>query len=170
MVLKQFYAPFGFNKYEFNFVILINEIYENNSCKTKWALVGARHMWFYDWLIDWLVVLIAIYEWFILFYVMYTITLNLFTNLCFPWNKWAHHSGTPFASSVHSVIFVLSDIFHVHYYALTLSLDSTLWLIAQVRIHSLSGLSMCMFRFSHVHDHSEYSLIPSSIAMIASFY
>ena len=63
-----------------------------------------------------------------------------------------------------------SDIFHVHYYALTLFLDSTLWLVTQVRIHSLSGISICMFRFSHVYDHSEYSLILSSIAMIASFY
>ena len=138
--------------------------------KINRALVGAPHTWSYDLLIDWLVVLIAIYEWFILFYVMHTIALSLFTNVCFPWNKWAHHLGTSFAFLVHSVIFVLSDIFHVHYYALTLSLDSTLWLISQVRIHSLSGLSICMSRFLCVHDHSGYPLIYSSIVTLASFY
>ena len=64
----------------------------------------------------------------------------------------------------------MSDMFHVHYYALTLFLDRTLWLVTQIRIHSLSGLFICMFRFSYVHDHSEYSLIPSSIVMIDLFY
>ena len=64
----------------------------------------------------------------------------------------------------------MSDIFHVHYYALTLFHDKTWWLIAQVCIHSLSGISICIFRFLHVYDHSEYSLILSSIVMIASFY
>ena len=98
------------------FIILGDRIYEIDSLKNKWALVGAPHTWFYDWLIDRLVVLIAIYDWFIMFYVMHMITLNLFTNLCFPWNKWVHHSGTSFAPLVHSVIFVLSDIHLVSIY------------------------------------------------------
>ena len=54
--------------------------------------------------------------------------------------------------------------------ALTSLLDSALWFVTQVRIYSHSGISICMFWFSYVHDSSGYSLFYSSIAMIASFY
>ena len=51
-------------------------------------------------------------------------------------------------------------------YALTSLLDSALWITAQVRIHTRLGhFSVCMFRFPHVHDHSEHSLILSSISI-----
>ena len=48
--------------------------------------------------------LIAIHDWLIPLYDMHAIILCLFTNLCFPWSKPAHHSGTLLASLVHSVI------------------------------------------------------------------
>ena len=54
--------------------------------------------------------------------------------------------------------------------ALTSLFDNLLWLIAQIRIYSHSGLSIYMFWFSYVHDSSGYSLILSSIVMITSFY
>ena len=54
--------------------------------------------------------------------------------------------------------------------ALTSLLDSALRIVAQVRIYSRLSHSLCIFRLSHVHDHSGYWLIYSSIVMIASFY
>ena len=65
---------------------------------------------------------------------------------------------------------MLCDISRDCYYVLTSSLDNTWWLVGQVRTYSHSGHSIYMYWFPYVHDYSEYSLILSSIAMIASFY
>ena len=54
--------------------------------------------------------------------------------------------------------------------ALTLSLDSVWWLVAQVHTYFPFGCCLCMSWFLYVYDHSRYSLIYSSIAMSASFY
>ena len=39
----------------------------------------------------------------------------------------------------------MSDIFYVHYCALTSFLDSALWIVIQVRIYSHPDHSLCMF-------------------------
>ena len=56
------------------------------------------------WSIGGLIDLIAICDWFTLFYDTHTIVLCLIDNICFRWSKPVHHSGTLFASPIHSII------------------------------------------------------------------
>ena len=56
------------------------------------------------WLIDLFIDLFVTRNWFILLYDMHVIILCLIANIRFHWSKPVHHSGTFFASSIHSII------------------------------------------------------------------
>ena len=62
------------------------------------------------WSIGGLIDLIAICDWFTLFYDTHMIILCLIANICFPWNKSDHHLGTFFCLSYSFSYFVSGDI------------------------------------------------------------
>ena len=102
------------------------------------------------YVILWLIDLFVTHNWFIPLYDMHVIILCLIANIRFHWSKPVHHSGTFFASPIHSII--LFWVIFIWYHARLINCHDCFILLVEIRFRGLKGCYdlYCTFPISNL--------------------